>query len=238
MQFKYIVSSTLLLASFNAYSYPVEDFLTENGTWMNFAQIINTVSNTAHQVEQGYQEIALTQQQLKNFSLKDVNNMSSAMEAANKASKLGKSITYTSSDGINKINDWTAGQDDPKGRLSGLTSVMDTAKATLAVAGKQSEFLKKEVNDVSRIGEKSSAVTGQTQAAMAGDQLMAHLNAQMQSVNTTLNQQNALAATEAAHRAAVAAQVTGNESKISDGLRDLGTATYSGTTVPTSPPDE
>ena len=222
-----------LSLSQSLYAMPVEDFTTEMGTWANFGQIVSTVASGAHQVAQGYTQIMLLNDQIKNLSLKNVNNMDSAFQAMSQASKIGDSITYDSSAGIDKINKWTADQKNPEGRLSALNSVMDTAKATLAVSDKQAQFLQQEAQDVQGIDSASSQVSGMTQAVQASDQLLSHANAQLQSINTTLAQQNALAAAQAAQRAAQAKAITNHEQSIATGLMNIGSDSYSGDSVPT-----
>jgi|TARA_R110002167_G_scaffold184717_1_gene385210 hypothetical protein len=215
-------------------AYPVELVGTGNaGIWASFAKDVTTAMNTTHQIAQGYTMINNTRQELKNFSLGNINNMQDAFKSMSAASKLGSSLVNDSSAGINKIDQWTASPKSPTGRLDALNSVLDTAKATLAVSGKQADFLQKEDQDVQQIDTSSSSVSGTTSAVQAGDQLMSHMNAQMQSVNTTLAQQNALDAAEAAQRAAKAKGITNHEQKVAATLMNVGNSKYSAGSVPT-----
>ena len=232
-QLSLAVLMTLLLSQ-TTQAMPVEDFTTEEGTWANFGQIVSTAASDAHQVAQGYTQIMLLNDQIKNLNLKNVNNMGSAFQAMSQASKIGDSLVSDSSAGIDKINKWTADQKNPEGRLSALNSVMDTAKATLAVSDKQSQFLKQEAQDVQSIDSASSQVSGMTQAVQASDQLLSHTNAQLQSINTTLAQQNALNAAQAAQRAAEDKAITNHEKTIATTLMNVGKNSYSGGDVPTS----
>ena len=232
-QLSLAVLMTLLLSQATQ-AILVEDPTTEMGTWANFGQIVSTVASDAHQVAQGYTQIMLLNDQIKNLNLKNVNNMGSAFQAMSQASKIGDSLVSDSSAGIDKINKWTADQKNPEGRLSALNSVMDTAKATLAVSDKQSQFLKQEAQDVQSIDSASSQVSGMTQAVQASDQLLSHANAQLQSINTTLAQQNALNAAQAAQRAAEDKAITNHEKTIATTLMNVGKNSYSGGDVPTS----
>ena len=232
-QLSLAVLMTLLLSQ-TTQAILVEDPTTEMGTWANFGQIVSTVASDAHQVAQGYTQIMLLNDQIKNLNLKNVNNMGSAFQAMSQASKIGDSLVSDSSAGIDKINKWTADQKNPEGRLSALNSVMDTAKATLAVSDKQSQFLKQEAQDVQSIDSASSQVSGMTQAVQASDQLLSHTNAQLQSINTTLAQQNALNAAQAAQRAAEDKAITNHEKTIATTLMNVGKNSYSGGDVPTS----
>ena len=232
-QLSLAVLMTLLLSQ-TTQAILVEDPTTEMGTWANFGQIVSTVASDAHQVAQGYTQIMLLNDQIKNLNLKNVNNMGSAFQAMSQASKIGDSLVSDSSAGIDKINKWTADQKNPEGRLSALNSVMDTAKATLAVSDKQSQFLKQEAQDVQSIDSASSQVSGMTQAVQASDQLLSHANAQLQSINTTLAQQNALNAAQAAQRAAEDKAITNHEKTIATTLMNVGKNSYSGGDVPTS----
>jgi conjugal transfer/entry exclusion protein len=233
LKFISVLCASLLSAS-AVNAMPVEDFATEQGVWTSFAQVVNTATNTAQQVSQGYAMIGMTQQQLKNFDLQNINNMQDAFSKVNQATKVGNSIVSTSSDGINVINDWTRDADNPDGRVSALNSVMDTAKATLNVAGQQAEFMKQEAGDISNISNASQTVSGQTQAVQAGNQLMQHLNGQVQSVNSSIQQQNALIAAAEAQRTAKAMQYEKYSKTLGQYVRNLGSPDYVGQTVPTN----